>query len=104
MSRLLGPWFEGSPLMILPRMGLVLFFATFVTVTLSLFLRDKASFDALALVPFALDKQVIVERKVDRRDQISGIVKLQRGSLSTEIQHIRDTELKTVLNQVALVP
>jgi soluble cytochrome b562 len=57
-------------------------------------LTDPIPPRSTALIPFALDRQVIVERKVDRRDQISGLVKLQRGVLSSEVQHVRDTELK----------
>lgn len=42
-----------------------------------------------AFVPFALDRQVVVERKSAERDEISRILTVQRGVFSTEMQHIR---------------
>jgi hypothetical protein len=49
---------------------------------------------ATAVVPFALDRQVIVESEEDGRDRISKLVTLQRGVLRTEVQHERVTRLK----------
>jgi uncharacterized coiled-coil protein SlyX len=57
-------------------------------------LTDPIPPRSMALVPFALDRQVVVERELDRRDQISGLVKLQRGMLTTEIKHVRDSAIK----------
>jgi hypothetical protein len=50
--------------------------------------------EAVALVPFALDRQVVVEPKVDMFDRIASLVTLQRGVLTTEVQHTRKTTLK----------
>lgn len=47
-----------------------------------------------AVIPFALDRQVIVEREGDERDRISHLQTLQRGILRTEVQHERTTRLK----------
>lgn len=42
-----------------------------------------------AFVPFALDRQVVIERKNAERDEIARIITVQRGVFSTEMQHIR---------------
>ncbi len=47
-----------------------------------------------AVIPFALDRQIIVEREGDERDRISKLVTLQRGILRTEVQHERTTKVK----------
>jgi hypothetical protein len=44
---------------------------------------------ALAFVPFALDRQVVVERKDEGRDAIAKILTVQRGVFQTEIQHTK---------------
>lgn len=49
---------------------------------------------ATAVVPFALDRQVIVEKDEDSRDVISKLVTIQRGVLRTEVKHERVTKLK----------
>lgn len=49
---------------------------------------------AIAVIPFALDRQIIVEREGDERDRISKLMTLQRGVLRTEVQHERITRLK----------
>lgn len=46
-----------------------------------------------AFVPFALDRQIVIERKGEERDEISRILSVQRGVFSTEVQHIRQTKL-----------
>ena len=46
-----------------------------------------------AFVPFALDRQVVVERKHEERDEIARIITVQRGVFSTEARHIRRTVL-----------
>ncbi len=42
-----------------------------------------------AFVPFALDRQVVVERKDAERDEVARILTVQRGVFSTEVKHIR---------------
>ncbi len=44
---------------------------------------------AVAFVPFALDRQIVVEHKEAERDEIARILTVQRGVLSTEVQHTR---------------
>jgi outer membrane protein OmpA-like peptidoglycan-associated protein/flagellar biosynthesis chaperone FliJ len=51
---------------------------------------------SMAFVPFALDRQIVVERKEDDVDAISRILTVQRGVFSTEVQHTRRSTL--VLN------
>ncbi len=51
---------------------------------------------SIAFVPFALDRQIIVERKEEGKDQIARILSVQRGVFSTEVQHTRKAIL--VLN------
>jgi len=48
---------------------------------------------SVAFVPFALDRQVVVERKNNERDEIARIITVQRGVFSTEAQHTRRTTL-----------
>jgi hypothetical protein len=42
-----------------------------------------------AFVPFALDRQIVVEHKDAEHDEIARILTVQRGVLSTEVQHTR---------------
>ncbi|MFO0744235.1 MAG: hypothetical protein U1F43_00985 [Myxococcota bacterium] len=49
---------------------------------------------ATAVVPFALDREVIVETDRSENDRITRLVTVQRGILRTEIQHERITKLK----------
>lgn len=51
---------------------------------------------SMAFVPFALDRQILVERKEDDVDAISRIITVQRGVFSTEVQHTKRSTL--VLN------
>ena len=53
---------------------------------------------SVAFVPFALDRQVVVERKSDERDEIARIITVQRGVFSTEAKHTRRTTL-TLFNR-----
>ena len=53
---------------------------------------------SVAFVPFALDRQVVVERKNDERDEIARIITVQRGVFSTEAKHTRRTTL-TLFNR-----
>ena len=48
---------------------------------------------SVAFVPFALDRQVVVERKNNERDEIARIITVQRGVFSTEARHTRRTTL-----------
>jgi hypothetical protein len=47
----------------------------------------------VAFVPFALDRQVVVDRKGDERDEIARIITAARGVFSTQMRHIRKTTL-----------
>jgi len=42
-----------------------------------------------AVVPYALDRQIVVERNTDEENKLSRLVTLQRGILTAEVQHIR---------------
>jgi hypothetical protein len=45
------------------------------------------------VIPFALDRQVIVDKDSEDDNQISRLVTLQRGILTAEVQHIKRTKL-----------
>jgi hypothetical protein len=47
----------------------------------------------IAFVPFALDRQIVVDRTDGERDEIARILAVQRGVFSTQVQHIRKTTL-----------
>ena len=51
---------------------------------------------SVAFIPFALDRQIVVEKKDADTDKIARILTVQRGVFSTEVQHTRRTTL--VLN------
>jgi hypothetical protein len=53
---------------------------------------------ATAVIPFALDRQIIIDKDEDDDNQISRLVTLQRGILTAEVQHIKRTKL-TVTNR-----
>jgi outer membrane protein OmpA-like peptidoglycan-associated protein len=44
---------------------------------------------SMAFIPFALDRQIVVERKDADVDRIARIITVQRGVFSTEVQHTR---------------
>ncbi|MBK7580841.1 MAG: DUF4139 domain-containing protein [Myxococcales bacterium] len=46
-----------------------------------------------AFIPFALDRQLLVEPVVDTREEIDRLVTIQRGIVTTEAQTIRRTKL-----------
>ena len=48
---------------------------------------------ANVVVPFALDRQIIVDRDDATENQVSRLVTLQRGVLTAEVQHIKRTKL-----------
>lgn len=43
----------------------------------------------VAFVPFALDRQIVVDHSEGERDEIARVLTVQRGVFSTEVQHIR---------------
>ncbi|HTQ43226.1 MAG TPA: DUF4139 domain-containing protein [Polyangiaceae bacterium] len=47
----------------------------------------------VAFVPFALDRQVVVDRVGGERDEIARIISVNRGVFSTQVQHIKRTTL-----------
>lgn len=47
----------------------------------------------VAFVPFALDRQVVVDRAGDDRDEIVKIITASRGVFQTQVRHIRRTTL-----------
>jgi hypothetical protein len=54
---------------------------------------------SMTMVPFALDRQIVVERDRDTGDQISRLLKVNRGVCTAEIKHKRTTKL-TVTNRL----
>ena len=52
-------------------------------------LADPIPAKSVAFVPFALDRQIVVERKDLERDDIAKIITVQRGVFSTQIQHTK---------------
>jgi outer membrane protein OmpA-like peptidoglycan-associated protein len=48
---------------------------------------------ASAVVPFALDRQIVIERTDGQDDKIAKLVSLQRGILTAEVQHVRRRRL-----------
>ncbi|MDB4982437.1 MAG: hypothetical protein JWM82_3189, partial [Myxococcales bacterium] len=52
-------------------------------------LADPIPARSVAFVPFALDRQIVVERKNAERDDIAKIITVQRGVFSTQIQHTK---------------
>jgi hypothetical protein len=48
---------------------------------------------ASVVVPFALDRQIVVERDADSDSRMSRLLTLQRGILTAEVQHIKKTRL-----------
>ncbi len=56
---------------------------------------------ASVVVPFALDKQVVVSRNGSEEDRIAKLVTLQRGILTAEVQHRRNTKF-TITSRLAI--
>ena len=48
---------------------------------------------ASAVVPYALDRQIVIERNDGEENKLSRLVTLQRGVLTAEVQHIRRQKL-----------
>ena len=52
-----------------------------------------------AVVPYALDRQIVIERNDGEDNKLSRLVTLQRGVLTAEVQHIRRQRL-TITNRL----
>lgn len=51
MSRLIGPMFAGSPLLLLPIVSLAIFFATFALVFIRTYRRDATEYSSIEKLP-----------------------------------------------------
>ena len=63
-------------------------------------LTDPIPPGATAVVPFALDRQVVVDRDGSTGDKMSRLIKLSRGVLTAEVAHQKTTKLK-ITNRMA---
>jgi hypothetical protein len=54
---------------------------------------------ASAVVPYALDRQIVVERNEGDENKLSRLVTLQRGILTAEVQHIKRKKM-TITNRM----
>ncbi len=61
-------------------------------------LAEPIAAKSTAFIPFALDRQVVVETNETSRDEIDRIITVQRGVFSTEVQHTRKTAY-TIFNR-----
>lgn len=52
-----------------------------------------------AVVPYALDRQIVVERNTGEENKLSKLVTIQRGILTAEVQHIRRQKM-TITNRM----
>ena len=52
-----------------------------------------------AVVPYALDRQIVIDKNQNEEDKLSRLVTLERGVLTAEVQHIRHQKL-TVTNRL----
>jgi hypothetical protein len=52
-----------------------------------------------AVVPYALDRQIVIERDDGEENKLSRLVTLQRGILTAEVQHIRRRKM-TITNRL----
>ena len=55
---------------------------------------------SLAIVPYALDRQIVIDHVDDDQDKLSRLVTLERGILTAEVQHVRHRKL-VVTNRLA---
>lgn len=62
-------------------------------------LSDAIPPKSAAFVPYALDRQIVVEKKEADRDEIARVITVQRGVFSTETKHIKKTSL-TMTNRL----
>jgi hypothetical protein len=54
---------------------------------------------ASAVVPFALDRQIVIERNDGEENKLAKLMTLQRGVLTAEVQHIKRSRL-TITNRL----
>src|SRR5262249_57175033 len=64
-------------------------------------LTESIAPHAMAVVPFALDRQVVVERDETAGDRIARLTRLSRGILTCDVRHTRTTRLKITNRQSA---
>jgi hypothetical protein len=57
---------------------------------------------ASAVVPYALDRQIVVERNDGEEDRLSRLETLQRGVLTAEVQHVKRSQL-TITNRLPTI-
>jgi hypothetical protein len=57
---------------------------------------------SVGFVPFALDRQLVVDREDAERDEIVRVLTVQRGVFSTEVQHVKKSTL-TIHNRTGEV-
>ena len=62
-------------------------------------LTDPVPPGAVAVVPFALDRQIVVEKDAASGDKMSKLIKLNRGVLTAEVAHSKTTKLKVTNRQ-----
>ncbi|MFT5429877.1 MAG: hypothetical protein ACI9OJ_000550 [Myxococcota bacterium] len=62
-------------------------------------LSDPIPPHSTAFVPYALDRQVIVDRSGSTGDEISRLLTVQRGVVRAEVQHTKTTKLKVTNRQ-----
>jgi hypothetical protein len=56
-------------------------------------LADSIPPKEIGVIPFALDRQVVVDADTSDKDQIAKLVTLERGVLTAEVQHLKTTHL-----------
>lgn len=54
-------------------------------------LSDAIPPKSVAFIPFALDRELVVEPTAEDRDEIRRLVTIQRGLITAEVEHIRKT-------------
>jgi len=68
-------------------------------------LTDSIPPKSSGIVPYALDRQIVVERNTGEENKLSKLVTIQRGVLTAEVQHIRRQKMQITnrLNDIAKV-
>ncbi|HEY1558752.1 MAG TPA: hypothetical protein VGF94_28210 [Kofleriaceae bacterium] len=56
---------------------------------------------SLAVVPYALDRQIVIDHDDDEQDKLSKLVTLERGILTAEVQHVKHRRL-TITNRLSV--
>lgn len=59
-------------------------------------LTDPVAPGSVAIVPFAMDQQIRVERHVTHKDRIARLLKLRRGALTAQVLNVRTTRMHVV--------